>query len=475
MAKKTYIEELAAFVTKVHYGDLSEQARNQLKLRVLDTIGCAIGALDGEPVRAVRQQVTEFGGNGVCSLIGMDGKVSPDRAALYNGALVRYLDYMDNYMGKKQSGHPSDNFASVLAAAEYAGRSGKDFLLALALAYAVEIKLLDSIPLEEKGFDHTVHLAYSMTAGASKALDLGENETANALAMSGTAFQGLVTARSGYLTNWKGLASAVEAFGVMNTTFLAKREVTGPLQVLDGKKGLMESLGAKHKIEWTKDDLNLVKHTSLKRYNAEVHSQPAIEGILELRREHNLRPEEIEKIEVTTFIQAFNIIGAGDEAGDKHDVHSKEQADHSLPYILAVAILDGEVTPRQYAPERIRRHDVQDLLKKVEVVTQAHIGSKAFAVLDTYTQKYPEQMPYKIVVKLKDGREFECEKMDYKGLWSRPLSRQEITEKFRNLTAQYANASLQEEIENAVENLDKSRHIAELTGLLSRVRINSTK
>src|SRR6478672_6207822 len=170
MAKKTYIEELAAFVAKVHYGDLSEDARAQLKLRVLDTIGCAIGALDAEPVRAVRHQVTEFGGTGVCTLIGIEGKTSPDRAALYNGALVRYLDFMDNYMGKKQSGHPSDNFASVLAAAEYAGRSGKDFLVALALAYAVEIKLLDSIPVEEKGLDHTVHLAYSMTAGASKAL-----------------------------------------------------------------------------------------------------------------------------------------------------------------------------------------------------------------------------------------------------------------------------------------------------------------
>src|SRR3954453_3885153 len=130
-----------------------------------------------------------------------------------------------------------------------------------------------------------------MAAGASKALGLDEKETANALAMSGTAFQGLVTTRSGYLTNWKGLASAVEALGVINTTFLAKRGVTGPLQVLDGKNGLMESLAGKQEIEWTKGDLDLVTRTSVKRYNAEVHSQATIEGMLELRSEHNFTPE----------------------------------------------------------------------------------------------------------------------------------------------------------------------------------------
>src|SRR5438132_930034 len=100
----TYVEELAAFADKVSYKDLSEEAREQLKLRVLDSIGCCIGALDGEPVHAVREQVDQFGGAGGCTLIG-GGQTAPDRAAFHNGALLRYLDFMDNYLGKKQSCH----------------------------------------------------------------------------------------------------------------------------------------------------------------------------------------------------------------------------------------------------------------------------------------------------------------------------------------------------------------------------------
>src|SRR5205085_7826086 len=168
--------------------------------------------------------------------------------------------------------HPSDNLAAVLAASEYAGRSGKEFMLALALAYAVQIKLIDLLPVEEKGFDHTVHLAYSMAAGISKALGLDPKQTAHALAISRTQFQGLVTTRSGYLSQWKGLASATLALGVMNTAFLAKRGVTGPLQVLEGKEGLMEVMDRKAKIAWSDEDLQAVNRTSIKAYNAEVHS-----------------------------------------------------------------------------------------------------------------------------------------------------------------------------------------------------------
>src|SRR5438105_1976340 len=130
----TYIEELATFADQVAYKDLSEDTRNQLKLRVLDSLGCCIGALDAGPTRAVRDQVDQFGGAGRYTLIG-GGQTAPDRAAFYNGALLRYLDFMDNYMGKKQSCHPSDNFASVLTASEYADRGGKEFMASLALAY----------------------------------------------------------------------------------------------------------------------------------------------------------------------------------------------------------------------------------------------------------------------------------------------------------------------------------------------------
>jgi len=117
------VNELAEFVVKASFEDLSEQARDQLKIRVLDAAGCAVGALDGEPVRMVREQLEDFGGEGRCTLVG-GGRSAPDRAALFNGTLVRYLDYNDSYLAKGETCHPSDNLGAVLAAAEYARADG---------------------------------------------------------------------------------------------------------------------------------------------------------------------------------------------------------------------------------------------------------------------------------------------------------------------------------------------------------------
>src|SRR5215471_10964598 len=164
----THAEQLAAFVVRASYDDLSAAARQQLKIRVLDALGCAIGALAGEPVRLVRLQVEEFGGVGYCTLIG-GGRTAPDRAALYNSALVRYLDFNDSYIAKNETCHPSDNLGAVLAASEYARRYGKEFLTALALAYQVQCRLSDVAPVRAKGFDHTTQGAYAVAAGVAKA------------------------------------------------------------------------------------------------------------------------------------------------------------------------------------------------------------------------------------------------------------------------------------------------------------------
>ncbi|HEX3851146.1 MAG TPA: MmgE/PrpD family protein, partial [Polyangiaceae bacterium] len=158
----TEVEKLAHFVTDARFEWLSERAREDLKARVLDSIGCAIGALRAGPIAAVRSLLPAADGS--CTLIGV-GHGSPEHATLYNGALVRYLDFMDIYMAKRHSGHPSDNFAPVLAAAELMGRSGRELLTALAVAYQVQARLLDEAPVESEGFDHTVQLAYSVAAG----------------------------------------------------------------------------------------------------------------------------------------------------------------------------------------------------------------------------------------------------------------------------------------------------------------------
>jgi 2-methylcitrate dehydratase PrpD len=135
----TLVEQLAAFVVRSPYDKLSLAVRDQLKIRILDSLGCAIGALKGEPIQLIRAHTEDFGGASHCTLIG-GGRTAPDRAAFYNSALVRYLDFNDSFLAPGETCHPSDNFGSALAAAEYAGRSGRDLLTALAVAYQVQCR-----------------------------------------------------------------------------------------------------------------------------------------------------------------------------------------------------------------------------------------------------------------------------------------------------------------------------------------------
>jgi 2-methylcitrate dehydratase len=208
----TQVEQLAAFIVKSSYDDLSATARQELKVRILDAIGCAIGALNGEPIRLIRMQLEDFGGAEQCTLIG-GGRSAPDRAAFYNSALIRYLDFNDSYLAKGETCHPSDNLGSVLAAAEYADRNGRELLTALAVAYQVQCRLSDIALVRAKGFDHTTQGAYAVAAGVSKALGLDQNKVANAVAISGTAFNALRVTRTGVLSNWKGLAYPNTALG----------------------------------------------------------------------------------------------------------------------------------------------------------------------------------------------------------------------------------------------------------------------
>ncbi len=237
----TQVEQMAKFVVRASYDDLSKDARLQLKIRTLDALGCAIGALGEDPIRMIRAQTDDFGGNGTCTLVA-GSRTSPDRAAFYNSALVRYLDFNDSYLSKGETCHPSDNLGSVLAACEYANRTGKDFMTALAVAYQVQCRLSDVAPVRARGFDHTTQGSFAIAAGVARALELDQAKTANALAIAGTAFNALRVTRTGALSNWKGLAYPNTAFGVTHAAFLAMRGITGPAEVFEGNKGFMETI-----------------------------------------------------------------------------------------------------------------------------------------------------------------------------------------------------------------------------------------
>jgi 2-methylcitrate dehydratase len=453
----TQVEQLAAFVERMSYENLSEAARQQLKIRILDAMGCAIGALQGEPIQLLKAQINEFGGAGHCTLIG-GGKTAPDRAAFYNSALVRYLDFNDGYLAKGETCHPSDNLGAVLAASEYTNGNGRELLTSLAVAYQVQCRLSDVAPVRAKGFDHTTQGSYAIAAGVSKALRLDKFRTAHAISISGTAFNGLRVTRTGALSHWKGLAYPNATFCCTHATFLAMRGITGPLEVFEGNKGFMDAIAGRFEMNWSEEDLERVTQTILKRYNAEIHSQSCLEGILELKQTHGFRPEEVVKIEIEIFDVAYHIIGGGEE-GDKTIVRTKEEADHSLPYLVAVAILDGQVMPEQYRLERIQRQDVQTLLRKVTV-----------RPLKDYSQRFPDEMPCRIILTLRDAQKLVNEKRDYEGFRTRPMRWETVVEKFQRLSTPYASPSLCRQIVDAVANLEKIQ-VRELTRWLADVGV----
>jgi len=457
----THAEQLALFAVQASYKDISEVARHQLKIRVLDGLGCAIGALMGEPIRLLKAQTEEFNGSELCTLIG-GGKTAPDRAALFNSALVRYLDFNDSYLAKGETCHPSDNIGSVLAAAEYANQSGQEFLTALAVAYQVQCRLSEVAPVRAKGFDHTTQGAYAVAAGVSRALGLDEVRTANAIALCGTAFNALRVSRTGALSHWKGLAYPNTAFACTHGTFLAMRGITGPLEVFEGNKGFMDSISGKFNITWSQENLERVTQTILKRFNAEIHSQSALEGILEIKAEDSLNGDDIASIEIEIFDVAYHIIGGGEE-GDKTVVRTKEEADHSLPYMIAVAVLDGQVMPEQYRPARIVSEDVQSFLRKVKIKPSLE-----------YSQRFPDEMACRITVNLRDGRKIIREKCDYEGFLTRPMSWETAVRKFEQLVSSHIERLLREEIIDVISRLESLR-VSDVTRLLGDSRFRQFK
>ncbi|MGO8806700.1 MAG: MmgE/PrpD family protein [Candidatus Bathyarchaeia archaeon] len=439
----TCVEELADFVHATAFRDLSNQAVEQLKIRVLDALGCAIGALDSPPVKSIRKVESEFGGSSLCTLIG-GGKTAPDRAAFINGALVRYLDFNDSFLSKGETCHPSDNLASVLAASEYGDLSGKDFLVALAVAYQVQCRLSEVAPVRDRGFDHVTQGTYAVAAGVSKALGLDAARTANAVAISGTSLNALRVTRTGKLSNWKGLAYPFMSSCALHAAFLAKEGITGPLEVFEGNKGFMDSIAGHFEINWQKENLEIVNRTILKKYNAEIHSQSAIDCMLLLRQTESegVRAENVDSICVKIFDVAYNIIGGGEE-GEKKHVKTKEDADHSLPYILSAALIDGKVTPEQYLPRRIAAGDVQALLKRVKVTPSAELSGR-----------FPNAVPCEITIHLRNGKTVTKTVDDYEGFLTRPMSMGSAMEKFSSLVSGFIDEDRKKKIMNAVIHLE---------------------
>jgi 2-methylcitrate dehydratase len=452
----TQVESLAKYATRASFADLSAESRKQLPIHILDSLGCCIAALGAGPVQACRDQVAEFGGTGPCALIG-GGQANPIYAAFWHTALVRYVDFMDNFLAQTETCHTADNFGVALTIAELVGGSGKDLMLGVALGYTVQSRLVDHANFMTSGFDHTSQLAFSLNAAAGRLMGLSERQIAHAIAMAAASDASFAVIRAKPLSQWKGLASAQSALGAMNTLFLARRGVEGPLQVIEGPMGIDHLLRMKINIDWDKQGYEGVVESTIKKYNSMIHTQSAVYCMVELAKQNKIDPSKVISIEAEVFQLAYDFAGGGLYGVDRV-IQTKEQADHSLPYLLAVALLDGDVQPAQFKPDRIAKPDVQALLKKVSVRPNHE-----------YTEEYPGKMPAKITVRLQDGKVIEHEVQDYPGLASRPFIWEDSVEKFDRLVAGRADDALGREIKDAVRSVENIQ-VRDLMKLLGNVK-----
>jgi len=231
------VERIAAFAAAARPEHLTSDTRRLFKRNILDSLGCAIAALPGQPFQALREQFEEYRAPGRCTLIG-GGKTSADQAALFNSGLVRYVDLLDSYMAPGGLCHPSDNFGTVLAAAEQTGASGEEFLLALAVAYEIQCRLSAAVPVMAKGFNHATQLAISAAASAGKLLGLSAGEFANAIAIATVDNISLACVHAEPVSQWKGFSPGMTGMRAIYAAGLAKRGFEGPSVLFEGPDGL---------------------------------------------------------------------------------------------------------------------------------------------------------------------------------------------------------------------------------------------
>jgi 2-methylcitrate dehydratase len=453
---RSAVESIATFAAAARPEDLTPDIRQVFKRNILDSIGCAIAALPGPPFQALREQFEEYRAAGRCTLIG-GGKTSVDQAALFNSGLVRYVDLLDSYMSPGGLCHPSDNFGTVLAAAEHAGASGEEFMLALAVAYEIQCRFTAVVPVMAKGFNHATQLAISAAASAGKLFGLSAAEIANAIAIATVDNVTLACVHAEPVSQWKGFSPGMTGMRAVYAASLAKRGFTGPTGLFEGPNGLERMFAQPIPVDWEDPSLTIVTQTVMKKYCSLIHGQPVLEAVLDIKHRNSLAAADVEHVRCDIFQTGFDIAGGG-SFGSKDHPQTKEQADYNLKYLIAAALLDDQVGPAQLEAARIRAPDAQALLTRVEVHPD-----------EQFTIRYPQELGARITIRIKDQRVFVKEQHGYEGGLANPLSWDRTVEKFHWLSEAFADQDLRSRLIRAVQELDTTP-LSDLMAPLAQVR-----
>jgi 2-methylcitrate dehydratase len=335
--------------------------------------------------------------------------------------MLRAYDFNDSYVSTG-GGHPSDMIPGMLAIGEIEHSSGRDVLAATAIAYEVWGSLTTGVTVRERGWDQGTFLGLATALGVGKLMDLDEDELANAVSLAVVPYVPMRTSRAGALSMWKGCATAAAVRNGIFSAQLAREGLTGPPEPFEGKDALWDLVTGEFEFSIpTRPGELVVEATNLKPTPAEYHSQALLALVPQIRDWASV--DDIASIAIETYWVGYSEIGSELE---KWDPKTRETADHSLPYMLAVALVDGEVTLESFTDARIADPALRPLMQKIAV---SHNPD--------FTAAYPEQMMSRIRVVTRDGREFDQITPYPRGHVRNPMSHDEINDKFDRLCGEH--------------------------------------
>ncbi len=461
MAAVPAVVELARWIRAFNPALVTPEVAQLAKLSLLDAIGCALAARSEKTVTDTLRVVEGIGASGTCTIIGTPVRDSLVNAVLANGVLIRVHDFNDHMAqdpneGTKLGGHPSDCIAAALAVGESRDNTGWDLLVAMVLGYELFGRL--QILLDRaQPWDHVTALGFVVPAVAGYLMRLNEKPLANALALSASHCATLGAVRRGQLSAAKFLAGPLVAQNAMLATLLAEGGISGPLEVFEDERGLLRGVVP------GKDPLILtapvgaklmIEGVTIKAFPSLDTGQAAIAAALELTREPEFRADDIENIEVVMTDDPA--IRKQMEDRERRAPKSRETADHSFYFLIAAALLDKELTPRQFANDRWLDPAVCNLMERMTIGSDKGLSERA-----------PDGFPCRIRLGMRDGKERSAEVIYAPGHPRNRLSSDGVVEKFSACTRDVLNEKRRNDVIKSVMSLESSSRVSDLTHLLA--------
>ena len=443
--------------------------------RVIDNAAVAVASLTRAPIVSARAQALSHpvpaGGTG-SSVFGLETRTSPEWAAWANGVAVRELDYHDTFLAADYS-HPGDNIPPLLAVAEHAGRTGAELLRGIATGYELQVDLVRAICLHEHKIDHVAHLGPSAAAGIGTLLGLPAETIFQAIGQALHTTTATRQSRKGEISTWKAHAPAFAGKMAVEAADRAMRGQTSPVPIYEGEDGviawLLDGPDARYTVPLPGpgEAKRSILDTYTKEHSAEYQAQAWIDLARRLHAEH---PELADPANVTSIVlrsshHTHDVIGSGANDPQKYDPSaSRETLDHSLPYIVAVALQDGTWHHADsYAPERAARADTVALWRRITTEEDPE-WTRRYHSLDLAEKAFGGEA----VITLADGTELreQIAVADAHPLGARPFARAQYVAKFRDLAG-----GILEEREIA-RFLDAAENLADLpAGELGRLNV----